>query len=81
MRFYDFDARYATEVAAVLDRLRDSIRTDEKLSDGDEPFANGFIPKDARVGRICILVGELPGDVDVSLFPQVDQPAPLERSA
>lgn len=80
MRFYDFDARYAGEVAAVLDRLQSSIRADEKMSDGEEPFANGFIPKDARIGRICILVGELPADGAQPVFPQSAQPA-LERSA
>lgn len=80
MRFYDFDARYAAEVAAVLDRLQSSIRADEQLADGEDPFATGFIPKAPRVGRICILVGELPVDAGFSLQALV-QPEPLEKAS
>jgi hypothetical protein len=76
MRVYAFPARYATEVATVINSLRRQIAADEMISGADSPWPNGIIPKDDREGTVYLLVGELPADTEVSLFPMVEQPAP-----
>jgi hypothetical protein len=80
MRVYAFPARYATEVATALHSLRAHIRADQAIGGADSPWPNGIIPKDDREGTVYLLVGELPADVDVSLFPLVE-PESTRRSA
>lgn len=79
MRIISIPARYAKEVEAVLQRMRASIATDAQLSDGEDPFPNGFIEKDESArGTLMIFVAHMPQEMALPAFPLVDEPARME---
>lgn len=81
MRIIDVPARYAAFVEQTLAAMKATIDADVLMSDGEQPWPTGTIPKNDARGTLLIFAARMPQELAQPVFPQVEQPAPLERSA